>query len=1019
MAKPSNEVRAGGEDGQFVKPRVFVSYSRKDTPFAEALVADLGRHGFEAYLDTKLIAPGEPWQDRLAGLIVKADAIAFALSPDSVDPKSVCDWELNEAERLQKRIIPVVCRNVADAEVPGRLKRLNYVFLTPERDRAHELSKLFEALRVDIRWVRRHTDIGEAAERWLQPGTGGDHNLLQGKAIDEAELWISSHPSSAPPPTDFQRSFIKASREAAIARANKERRQIQRTRWFQRAVGVLLAIGLAGVVQQDIDTTRREQAVFSSKAAEAMREERYDRATRFALQSVPPKGAWPWSPSSGLLDGQLGAATMLSRLIETFRHPAQAVETAQFSQDGLLVVSASANAAHVWHTKSGRSIPLSGHRTKIVSAQFERTGTTILTASLDNTARLWDASTGNLVASMVGHDDALNSAAFDRLGERVVTASWDRTAIVWSLDGVPLVRLKGHSSEVKTAVFSPNGDRVVTASRDKTARIWNVTTGEQLYRLEGHGKPLRSAAFNHAGTAVVTTSEDGTARIWNAATGTEIATLQHEGFVQAAVFSPDDQFIATTSFDRTARIWSARGDQVHILKNHRDTVWTAAFSPDGSRLVTASFDGTARIWDLASGRECGVLNAHEGQVNGASFGADGARIVTAADDGTVRIWDGRLGRELNTLDGHRGEISGAAIDSTGIWVATSSEDRTARIWNASTPQAISVLEGHTKSVTSVAISADDAKLATTSEDGTIRLWSSNGGTPLGMIELDGVTATHRAAFDATGRKIALSGPNARIVSIDAPATPMLFDGHRSSVATATFSPDGSKLLTASTDDTAALWDSKSRDRVVSFKGHADDIEHAAFNAHGTLVVTASADDTAIIWNAATGEPKRALIGHVDNVSSAVFSADGSLIVTASWDDTARFWDPDSGLEMGRLATHTGFLRGAVLSKDQTRLVTFGGSDKAKVWDTTWIARHGATLRDSVCKSISSNTLEFTDSELADPVMSTIGKSDLGARNPCLRRGPLHWEHYAQFLRRWWIWADETFARGSVLPRSTM
>ena len=78
-----------------------------------------------------------------------------------------------------------------------------------------------------------------------------------------------------------------------------------------------------------------------------------------------------------------------------------------------------------------------------------------------------------------GHTGAVNSAAFDPSGETVVTASDDKTARLWDartgeLKGV----LEGHTSAVRSAAFDPSGETVVTASDDKTARVWDARTGE-------------------------------------------------------------------------------------------------------------------------------------------------------------------------------------------------------------------------------------------------------------------------------------------------------------------------------------------------------------------------------------------------------------------------------------------------------------------------------------------------------------------------------------------------------------
>ena len=124
----------------------------------------------------------------------------------------------------------------------------------------------------------------------------------------------------------------------------------------------------------------------------------------------------------------------------------------------------------------------------------------------------------------------MRSAAFSPDGARIVTASGDQTARIWDAatrQGVAVLR--GHQGDVHSAAFSPDGSRIVTASDDKTARIWDAATGQEIAVLRGHEGVVNSAAFSPDGSRIVTASGDRTARIWDAATGKEIAVLRgHE-----------------------------------------------------------------------------------------------------------------------------------------------------------------------------------------------------------------------------------------------------------------------------------------------------------------------------------------------------------------------------------------------------------------------------------------------------------------------------------------------------------
>ena len=116
--------------------------------------------------------------------------------------------------------------------------------------------------------------------------------------------------------------------------------------------------------------------------------------------------------------------------------------------------------------------------------------------------------------------------------------------------------------------------------------------------------------------------------------------------------------------------------------------------------------------------------------------------------------------------------------------------------------------------------------------------------------------------------------------------------HQDLVFQAAFSPDGARILTASWDKTAKLWDAASGKLVASF-AHQGFVWHAAFSPDGARILTASADKTAKLWDAASGE-LIASFAHKDAVYDAAFSPDGARILTASADNTAKLWDAASG-----------------------------------------------------------------------------------------------------------------------------
>src|SRR5262249_38096604 len=99
------------------KLRVFISYSRDDLDSADQLDAGPDRRAFECLIDRHGMSGGEDWKRRLGILISEADTVVFVLSPTSARSE-VCAWEVEEAARLGKRILPVNCRPLEGASPP-------------------------------------------------------------------------------------------------------------------------------------------------------------------------------------------------------------------------------------------------------------------------------------------------------------------------------------------------------------------------------------------------------------------------------------------------------------------------------------------------------------------------------------------------------------------------------------------------------------------------------------------------------------------------------------------------------------------------------------------------------------------------------------------------------------------------------------------------------------------------------------------------------------------------------------
>jgi WD40 repeat protein len=395
-----------------------------------------------------------------------------------------------------------------------------------------------------------------------------------------------------------------------------------------------------------------------------------------------------------------------------------------------------------------RPVQLWAHKDAVTHVEFSPDGKSVLTASQDGTARVWDAVTGEpRFDQPLAHKGPINHAAFSPDGLRVLTGSADKTARLWdAVTGRPLAPELVHPYPVLQVGFGPlprgplltvTGTRNAVGFTDNsppTYREQRIMTG-----TGPNGVPQFTTIMVPAGPGgPVRRDPHGLALLWDdPAGGKPGQKFSHVGWINHAAFRPDGLAVATAncSLDRSngVRVWPLDGKPPAdgLTLKEAFQVLYVAFSPDGRRLVTAcgkadSNRGEARLWDLASGEQVGAAMRHQGMVTEAHFSPDGRLVLTAGLDGTARLWDADSGAATAEPLRHRGRVNLARFSPDGRRVVTASDDGTARLWDAQTGTPLGAALGHGNPVTSVAFHPDAPLLVTGCRDGTVRLWDLAG-----------------------------------------------------------------------------------------------------------------------------------------------------------------------------------------------------------------------------------------------------------------------------------------------------
>jgi WD40 repeat protein/serine/threonine protein kinase len=539
---------------------------------------------------------------------------------------------------------------------------------------------------------------------------------------------------------------------------------------------------------------------------------------------------------------------------------------------------------------------LLGHTEKVVAIEFSPDGTRFATASRDDTVKLWDPITGELVRTLAGHVDDLRSVE-----------------------------------------FSPDSARVLTTSADATATLWMAETGKVLVTIDDYDVAV--ARFSPDGRSLAIGAEDGSLSLWSSAPGEEIVEQQVRSIgarIDALAFSPDSTRLAAATNAGLMHLWAGATELARVEVGKVDAR-TLRFSPDGTRLAAAGVDGAIVLRDGQSGKAIATLPASHGEVRALAFAPVGPpRLLSTGLEGSPKLWRTDTGELVAIIDGHREAATDVAFAPDGRTFATVSFDARVRLGNTATGQIFELLEGQLGSLDRVGFSPDGERLVSLGNDRVVRLWSATRTNETLLVRGRG-RELGAIAFSPDRTRV-LAGERGGYASVwaanepSAAAQPLFdLDHAGKTVYAVAFSPDGKRLATGDTAGFTRIWNAQDGALQHQLGPHAADVKALEFSPDARLLASCDLEGQLRLWDVASGALVREWAAAGEGVTALAFAPDGASVATIDLLGPVSTWNVQTGAREHLLGSE-GLSFALAYSPDGRQLAVAGGRKQVDIWD---------------------------------------------------------------------------------------
>lgn len=669
--------------------------------------------------------------------------------------------------------------------------------------------------------------------------------------------------------------------------------------------------------------------------------------------------------ADGLPEGSMLLRQMYeqSRLRDVLGRYDSVIVSSALGKNGALALGTNRGRADVWEMSSQRRIgAFDGVGDRVAIARRDADGALFLVAG-GQSARLIDAETGALRASLDGHTDRITDAAFAPGENRAITVSSNGEIFVWdTATGRIAGRVEGNGWGVFAVSASNHGQFAVLAYDfggrragevagylPSEVRVYDLHSRAQLrafrptQSLGTTGRHFLRLAFAPNGQFIATATEAdarNVIQIWSVASGEpafKVYESPQPGRSNHLVYSPNG-FSLAADVGREVHVWNTSNGRLRgQLRGHTEPISSVAFDRKSERVLTAAGDGTARIWQASGTVPAAIeLRGHQARPLHAHWDEDGGRVFTASWDGTVRVWSvaSRLRPRPESADASHSmafllrsirsvalrNVDGRVSPRATIIEAKTMLDGSGRVRvvdldsNRSLPDLVPPerSQNHNES-----FSADGDRLAVSYADNALRVWSVNDGALLATMKSD--NGFDAIAFNPDGKSIAALVGSAGLKVWNANTGALLWSAVTPRPGSAEYDRTGRSLV-VTYSARAVVYGAADGKQIAELAHEGQWVQYATFAPDGR-VLTATDDGRLHLWDVPTGNRLASWRGHEQRIVKVIFSADGRHAASQNNRDSIVVWDVGFGMPLLRFPSQETLI---AFQGDGTTMITHSG-----------------------------------------------------------------------------------------------